>query len=131
MSAPDGLFRPAGTVTAGDLAAVLNDLYINISSLTTLPSNPSVVLTKGQFLQILSEAFHTQLPAILRTKTQADYTRAWNAVPSTDSHAKSVRTAILAGWIDMPRTPFHGSATLTRAEMAKILVSVMKTVAAK
>jgi hypothetical protein len=125
MSTSNGLFRPGDSVFAGDAATALTTLGINISSLSSLPRYPGTVLTKGQFLQILAEAFHPQLQQILKTKSQAEYTRVWNAIPSSMSHANAVRMAILAGWIQMPQGTFHGTDAITRAEVAKILVNAV------
>ncbi len=128
MKSTSGNFLPAGTVTGNDLTTALLALHIDTSSLPSLPSDPSAVLTKGQFLQILTEAFPSQLQTILKTKSQAEYTNVWNAIPDAVSHHNAVRMSILAGWITMPRGTFHGSAPITRAEMAKILVNVVGTV---
>jgi hypothetical protein len=127
MNSSSGLFRPADPVIAKDATDALRALSINISSLDTLPSNPNTILTKGQFLQIATDAFRPQLQATLKRKTQAEYTRAWNAIPASVSHAKAARLAVLAGWIEMPKGSFHGSAPLNRAEMAKIIVNVLGT----
>jgi len=128
MRARDGNFLPAGTVTANDVTAALQALGINVPSLTTLPSNGSTILTKRQFLEILTEAFQPQLQAILKTKSQAEYTRVWNVIPAFVSHHNTVRMSILAGWIAMPQSTFHGAAPLTRAEMAQLLMSVLATI---
>ena len=125
MKAPNGTFSPDGTVTADDMAAALTALHINISTLQTLPRNGASVLSKGEFLQIMSEAFQSKLKAILKTKSQAEYSKAWNAISDAVSHHNAVRMSILAGWISMPQGSFHGAAPITRAEMAKILSVVV------
>ena len=127
MTAPGGNFSPTGTVTAEDVAVALTALHIDISTLNTLPRDGSTVLSKGAFLQILTGAFQAKLQAILKTKSQAEYSRAWNAIPDAVSHHNAVRMSILAGWISMPNGSFHGSAEITRAEMATILSRVMSS----
>ena len=125
----DGGFDPAGTVSTADAKAAFTALGIDLSSIDdALPSDGSVV-TKGQFLQALANAYADRLQQILKSKSQVEYTAVWNAIPASVSHANSVRMAILAGWINMPQGSFHGAASLTRAEMAQILANVMGTMA--
>ncbi len=127
MVAPGGKFSPAGHVTAEDMAAALGALRINISTVETLPSDGTTVLSKGVFLEILTEAFQSKLKTILKTKSQAEYSRAWNAISDAVSNHNAVRMSILAGWIQMPQGSFHGSDLITRSEMATILLRVMAT----
>jgi hypothetical protein len=126
MNTMHGKFLPDGTVTAQDVAAALRVLGINTTALQTLPRDGSWVLSKGLFLQILAEAYKTQLTERLSTKTQAEYSRVWNAIPASISHANAVRLAILAGWIAMPKGSFRGGLPLSRAEMAQILVNLVR-----
>ena len=120
MTAPNGIFAPARAVTVADMNAALNALHLESSSLTSLPRD-TVTLTKSGFLQILSEAFPSQLQDILKTKSQSEYTRIWNAIPDSVPHHNAVRMAILAGWISLPQGGFLGNDPITRAEMATIL----------
>ena len=120
MTAPNGIFAPARAVTVADMNAALNALHLESSSLTSLPRD-TVTLTKIGFLQILSEAFPSQLQDILKTKSQSEYTRIWNAIPDSVPHHNAVRMAILAGWISLPQGGFLGNDPITRAEMATIL----------
>ena len=125
MTAPGGTFSPAGNVTAGAMANTLTALHIDVSTLTTLPREGTTVLSKGLFLQILTEAFQPKLQAILKTKSQAEYSKVWNAISDGIAHHNAIRMAILAGWTGMPQGSFPGNDLITRAEMATILSRVM------
>jgi hypothetical protein len=126
---PTNLFEPARSVNVSEALIVFGRLGFTPANLdNALPKDPSASVTKSQFLQALTTAYAPELTALLKTKTQAEYTKVWNAIPTVVSHYTAVRMAILAGWIDMPQGSFHGSAPLTRAEMAKILENVLKTI---
>ena len=128
METTNGKFLPGDAVTGKDVTQALSVLGITVSSLKTKPGSPSGVITKGQWLGILAEAFRPALTQLLKTKSQAEYSRVWDAIPASVSHYASVRMAILAGWIAMPRGTYHGAVPLTRAEMAKILSSMVATI---
>ena len=125
MMAPSGTFSPAGFVSVSDMATALTALKVKSTYFDQHAKNTANILTKGEFLQIITDAFSSKLQAILKTKSQSEYSRVWNAIPSSVSHYASVRMSILAGWISMPQGSFHGLDLITRAEMAKILLNVV------
>jgi len=125
---PTNLFEPARSVNVSETLIVFKRLGFAPAALgDVLPKDPSASVTKSQFLQAIADAYAPELATLLKTKSQAEYTKVWNAIPTVVSNSTAVRMAILAGWIDMPQGSFHGSAPLTRAEMAKILENVLKT----
>jgi hypothetical protein len=125
MKSKDGMFYPAGTVTTNDVAMALRLLGINISSLDALPRDPSSILSKGQFLQIFMGAFHEKLAALTKNTSQSEYNRVWNALPPPLLYGQAIRMAVIAHWIAMPSSLSSTFAPITRAEMAKILSSVV------
>jgi hypothetical protein len=121
---PNGDFDPTGSVTSDELATTLEHLGIDISTLDALPTNPTVILTRGRVLKILADAFDPTLQAILSTKTQDEYTRIWNAIPQSTPYYDAVRMTILAGWVSLPSEGFDASERINRAELAKILANM-------
>jgi hypothetical protein len=150
---PTGVFAPGSSMTAGEALKIL----LTVRGVSVAPAAPgqlwtapyldqaqrlnltdflhhsslSSTISKGEFLHALTVAFKSELNAVIASKSKAQYTQVWNAIPSTVSNANAVRLAILAGWIDMPNGSLRASSPLSRAEAAKIILNVAAMVQGK